>query len=362
MKTHMTRSLVPRLSVLAIALCAMAGCSDTPDNGKPEARTAYVASVRQATGDQRAYIGTVRATQRGQLSFPVSGKVSAVLVEPGDTVKKGQVLARLDSVPFAAQEASAAGDVARAQAALDEVQRRVERLNIAEKADALSPAEMTAAKAELAAALAAVRNARAQHELAGWSQGEATLRATFDGVVAARNIEVGQSVGQGAVAIQIDGAGRELSVAIPGASPLSVGQAVNLISGSDTVASKVLRVDGRVDAGGVRTAYIAVPEAATVGSTWSVKITESTEGPARLQVPFRAVLPSAVSGKGQVLRLAKDGKTTELAEVSLGQYHGDWIEVSGQISAGQRVVVAGAKAIRPGTQIKPVEMKLGSEQ
>ncbi|KAG0748733.1 hypothetical protein G6F24_015348 [Rhizopus arrhizus] len=83
---------------------------------------------------------------------------------------------------------------------------------------------------------------------------------------------------------------------------------------------------------------------------------------AALQVPFRAVLPSAVGGKGQVLRLAKDGKTTELAEVSLGQYHGDWIEVSGQISAGQRVVVAGAKAIRPGTQIKPVDMKMGSEQ
>ncbi len=362
MKTSMTRSLVPCISALSIALSAMTGCSGNEGSEKAEMRTAYVASVRPASGDQRSYIGTVRATQRGQLSFPVSGKVSAVLVEPGDVVRKGQVLARLDSVPFVAQEASAAGDVARAQAALDEIQRRVERLNIAEKADALSPAEMTAAKAELAAAAAAVRNARAQHELADWSQGEATLRATFDGVVASRNVEVGQSVGPGAVAIQIDGAGRELSVAVPGTSTLKVGQVVNLISGADTLASKVLRVDGRVDAGGVRTAYVAAPEAATVGSTWSVQITGVDAGPAKLQVPFRAVLPSSVDGKAQVLRLAKDGKTTELAEVSLGQYHGDWIEVSGQISAGQRVVVAGAKAIRPGTQIKPVEMKMGSEQ
>ena len=148
MKTHMTRSLVPRLSALAIALSVMTGCSDTPESAAPEARTAYVASVRQATGDQRAYIGTVRATQRGQLSFPVSGKVSAVLVESGDVVRKGQVLARLDPVPFAAQEASAAGDVARAQAALDEVQRRVERLDVAQKADALSPAEMVAPERE----------------------------------------------------------------------------------------------------------------------------------------------------------------------------------------------------------------------
>lgn len=100
MKTHMTWSLVPRLSALAIALSAMTGCSDTPESGTAEARTAYVASVRQAAGDQRAYIGTVRATQRGQLSFPVSGKVSAVLVEPGDVVRKGQVLARLDPVPL----------------------------------------------------------------------------------------------------------------------------------------------------------------------------------------------------------------------------------------------------------------------
>ncbi|KKD57255.1 hypothetical protein VM57_10300 [Stenotrophomonas maltophilia] len=54
--------------------------------------------------------------------------------------------------------------------------------------------------------------------------------------------------------------------------------------------------------------------------------------------------------QGSGASAGKDGKTTELAEVDLGQYHGDWIEVSGQISAGQRVVVAGAKAIRPGTQ------------
>jgi len=96
-----------------------------------------------------------------------------------------------------------------------------------------------------------------------------------------------------------------------------------------------------------------------VGATWSVQVTRSGQGPGHLQVPFRAVLASSVPGKGQVLRIGQDGTTTELAEVDLGAHHGDWIEVRGAVQRGQRVVIAGARAIAPGTRVKPVEMDQG---
>ena len=66
------------------------------------------------------------------------------------------------------------------------------------------------------------------------------------------------------------------------------------------------------------------------------------------------LMPLASAGQGQVLRLAADGRTTELADVTLGELHGDWIDVTRGLSAGERIVVAGAAAIRPGTLIKPV--------
>ncbi|MEG7474262.1 efflux RND transporter periplasmic adaptor subunit [Serratia marcescens] len=363
MKTFSTRSLALCLTSLVSMPVLLAGCG-SEDETAEAARPAFVIQARDAAGAGESFIGRVRATQRAELAFPVSGKVAAVLVEPGDVVRVGQVLARLDALPFSAQAAATAGDVVRAEAAFAEVQRRAERLEVARKADAVSPGETTAMAAELAAAHAQLRNARAQRDLAGWSQQQAVLRAPFNGFVAARNIEAGQAIGPGVPAMAIDGAGRELLVVVPGDIALKSGQEVLLRNGKTELVSRVLRVDGRLDVSGVRTAYLSVPDNATVGSTWSVAIRQGKDSDASAvaQVPLRAVIPAATAGRGQVLRLARDGRTTVLADVRLGELHGEWIDVTHGLAVGERVVVAGARAIRPGTIVEPVPFQPGTQQ
>lgn len=347
----------PRRAVLALALWPVLGlvaCTkDSPSASTESARPAYVVEVRNSGGDATGYIGEVRAQRRAELAFPVAGRVATVAVEVGDTVRAGQVLARLDLQPLKAQVAAAQGEVARAEAHAAEARQRAERVRRAHAAGATSGGEASSVQAELAAAEAALRAAGAQRDAATWSLEHATLRAPVPGVVATRLLEAGQAAGPGAPVLSIDGDGRELSLLLPAALPLKAGQSVMLRNAGSETPTRVLRVAGRLEAGGVRRVFLAVPESATVGSTWTVSLPGISNAQA-LRVPLRAVLPDDTAGSGRVLRLAKDGRTVEQVAVKLGALTGDAIEVTAGLTAGDRVVVAGAAGIRPGSLVKPV--------
>lgn len=350
------RPFLPRgafaLATLVPLAALLAACSSEPAPVALNVRPAFVVEARAGASDRVAWVGEVRAARRAELAFAVAGRVASVAVDVGDTVHAGQVLARLDAQPLRAQLTAAAGELARAQALRAEAQQRLQRLATAQQAGVASTAETGAVQAEAAAADAALRAAQAQLDLATWQLDQAVLRAPVDGVVGTRQLEPGQSAGPGAPGLAIDGAGRELAVLVPAARTLKPGQPVTLRQGDQTLPSRVLRTAARLEAGGVRRVFLAVPETAAVGSTWSVDI-EVPGGATALQVPLRAVLPAAEPGRGQVLRVAQDGRT-EAVVVMLGPLHGEWVEVDQGLAPHDRVVVAGAVAIAPGTVVAPV--------
>ena len=69
--------------------------------------------------------GTVKADQYSQLTFPSGGKVAAVYVKAGDTVKKGDLIASLDAVPLNAAYQQALNNRRNTQAAVDNVHDQV---------------------------------------------------------------------------------------------------------------------------------------------------------------------------------------------------------------------------------------------
>lgn len=345
----------------AASPASLAACSRTtpvaPDATPP--RPALVVPVRVSAGLGPAFVGEVRAVRRAEPGFAVNGVVADVLVRPGDSVRVGQVLARLDATPLLAQRQAAQAEEAKARALRDEARRRSARVDAAEAAGATSPGESGAARSELAAADAALRSASTQHELATWAWERATLRATIDGMVGARHVEPGQSVSAGTPAFAIDGTGRELAVLLPGQQRVSVGQAALVSRPGQSISARVLQVASRLDAGGLRRVHLSVPDDAAVGDTWAVQLTDPTR-PVALQVPARAVVRLAAPDQGSVLRLAADGVTVERATVSLGQWHQDAVEVLSGLSDKDRIVLAGASGIQPGTRVKPVDAALGA--
>jgi len=358
----------PRLALWLVASAvALGGCSPPPGPAMTESvRPAYVSQARPSRPAPIELMAEVRAAQRAELAFAVSGRVTQVLVQAGDTVRQGQVLAVLDAAPFQATLAASQGEVNRILAVQQELRERLERLRSAQQAGAARVGEVEALQAELNASQAMLSTARAQWATAQWSLEQSQLRATVAGHIGLRALELGQVITAGATVLSVDGPGRELSVWVPGSVRLQPGQTVTLAQpGAQAGSTRVLRVGSRQEAAGLTRAYLAAPEQAVIGSTWTVKLLhdasaqEATGGVA--EIPWRAVLPGRQEGQGQVLRLASDGKTVEQVDVQLGQAHGDWVQITRGLTQGDAVVVAGAAAIAPGSQVRPVPYPEGAQ-
>ena len=128
-----------------------------------------VATASTSTVEQTvSATGTVEPAQQDDLSFPVSGTVTAVKVAVGDVVKKGQLLAEIDDADLerAVEIAEANRDAAAAQ------------VDAAEDADDPSATQIASAKAQLATAKDKL--AAAQDDL-----DDAKLKAPFAGTIAA---------------------------------------------------------------------------------------------------------------------------------------------------------------------------------
>ncbi len=138
--------------------------------------------------------GLVAARYNADLSFKVGGVVSAVLVEDGARVKKGQVLARVDPT-----ELSAGAEQARRS--LDKAKRDLER------AKALF-AERTLARADLEGAETAAAIATSAHTAAAFNERHTVLVAPTDGIVERRLVEPGEVAAPGRPVVRFLGTQR----------------------------------------------------------------------------------------------------------------------------------------------------------
>lgn len=171
------RRLVLVLSLVVLASAA-AGAWLLLRGDEPAAATPTTATVGTQTLKQTVTAsGTLEAATTDQLSFDVSGTVTAVYVEPGDTVRAGQRLAALGHDVLQAQLDAARSELDAAEAA------RSEHL-----ADGSSEEQTSADEA-------AVRAAESGLEQAQEARADAVLRATSAGTVTAVGIEVGDSAG-----------------------------------------------------------------------------------------------------------------------------------------------------------------------
>lgn len=348
----------PATSVVAMlgVTWLLAACSPhEPPPAAPPARPVLVAQVQPAPLGGLAFAGEVRARERAELAFAVPGVVREVLVDVGATVRRGQLLARLDAAPQQAQLASSEAEGRRLQALLAEAQRREQRLQAARDSGAASEAEWTAVQAEVQAARAAVAAGQAQRTAAAWHQAQTELRATFDGRVVLRQLEIGQTVGAGAPVIGLQGRGRELWLVVPGSLPLATGQPLSMTGPSGNAEARVLQVSPRLETGGSRRVLLNVPDAWPAGEVVSVRLWPRDPAAQALMVPLRAVqTDTAHPTRGQVLRLPAGSQVPERVNVTLGALQGDQVEVLDGLKAGERVVLAGGQALMDGQPVTPV--------
>lgn len=125
------------------------------------------------------------AADKVELTTRVSGVVESVLVKPGQRVKKGAVLLRLDRTILQARLEEATADHARAQADEADAKREQGRAQELYDRTVSSTSELEAAELRYARAQAALSAALARRVIAQKNLADAELKAPFDGVVSA---------------------------------------------------------------------------------------------------------------------------------------------------------------------------------
>ncbi|HEX8794663.1 MAG TPA: efflux RND transporter periplasmic adaptor subunit [Polyangiaceae bacterium] len=138
--------------------------------------------------------GTLRADSESDVAADVSGKIVATYVERGQAVKRGQVLAIVDSRVAALAATAAEANAKVAQSQLEEARRECERVKHLLDTGAISQAEYDRQTAQCTSQQFSAEAAQAQQQSALKQAGDTNIRAPFDGFVGERYLSVGQYV------------------------------------------------------------------------------------------------------------------------------------------------------------------------
>lgn len=175
-------------SFLLIVLSLLMGCesSDETHHSRSDKALPSVRVIRfgeDQQDPQLSFTGTIQENRLVPIAFQVGGRATAVVVENGDTVGVGQILARLDTASLADAWRMAHAKFVQAQDAYD----RMKPLHDSGAVTAVQWVEMTANRAQ----------AEAMASLSRRNLDDALLRAPVGGIVIHRNLEVGQTVAPG---------------------------------------------------------------------------------------------------------------------------------------------------------------------
>ena len=353
-----------RRRLFSFALCALPlallGCGQhAQQDPRTQAPLVRAATVQGAGAVSRSFTGTVAARVQSDLGFRVSGKVLDRLVDTGQTVKRGQVLMRIDPVDLklaahAQQEAVAAAQARAKQTADDEVRYRDLR-----GTGAISASAYDQIKAAADAAEAQLRAAEAQADVARNASRYAELLADGDGVVVETLAEPGQVVNAGQVVVRVARAGpREAVVQLPETlrpAVGSTGQAALFGKEGVWVPTTLRQLSDAADrlTRTFEARYVLNGELANapLGATVTIRIPEgnsSAEG--GFQVPIGALFDA---GKGPGVWVI-GGEPSKVTWRPVGVEHLDdgGARVAGQLKQGDRIVALGAHLLREGERVR----------
>ncbi len=138
--------------------------------------------------------GTLAPRDQVDVGAEVSGRLDAVNVDFNDHVKKGEVLAQINTDQLRAQLSQAQASLAQAKATVIQDSQTLKRYRALLQHKAISPQDLDTAIANLARARASVKLAEAQAEQFTTQIAKATIRSPINGVVLDRKVEPGQTV------------------------------------------------------------------------------------------------------------------------------------------------------------------------
>ena len=345
-------------SLMLLCCITLMGCSKQKTEVEQEVPVVMVTQPSSLHLEQKSYAGEVQARQQTALAFRVAGQVTQRFADVGDRVKVGQVLATLDVQDAALQLNAARAQLESAQSAAkiasDELQRFQQLLPM----NAVSRSQYDAVKNQYQHAMAQLKQAQSNYAVSSNQTDYNQLRATKNGVITERNIEVGQVLAAGQVAYQlaIDGE-REVVIGVPeqAVAEIRVGQeaTVSLWSQPDSRFTGTVReISPAADQSRTFKVKVALREGnAQIQLGQSARVFLTRQANQGLYVPLSSV--SATGQQAFVLVLQADS-TVRQTPVTLGAYGRDSVPVLSGLQAQDYVVMGGVHLLRDRQKIRPI--------
>ncbi len=272
----------------------------------------------------------------------VGGEVVRLLIEEGDRVTEGQVLAELDGERLRLEMLSA-------KANLDQVRSEYERYTDLAARGLVSEAMFEGLQYDLEAL-------EARYKLARLNFGYSKIRAPIDGVISARDIKLGQSIDASEVAFRITDTSELLAyLQIPQAElgKFSPGQAATLTVDADpgtTYTATIARISPTVDVrNGTFRATASIDNASGAlapGMFARFSVAYDRHGDA-LVIPRAALVEE---DDRMSVYVVANGVVTRRA-IEVGIEAGNLVEVVGGLAGDEEVVVAGQSSLRDGSKV-----------
>ncbi len=368
---------MPRLPFISAALAAalaLAACDKPPAAPAPvRAVKLMTVAASAAVVEPPEYAGEVRAEVESRLGFRVAGKITGREVEPGQHVKKGQLLARLDARDYQLAADAAHAQVASALAQRDLAAADLERFSALRDKGFISSAELDRRSTALQAAESTLKQARAQLAAQGNQAGYTQLLADADGVVTGVDAEAGQVVAAGTPVVRLarDGA-RDVAFAVPEgqAQRLAVGQpvAVRLWAGDEKLTGRIREVAASPDpATRTYTVKAALQGQAAGSAPLGATAYVTPEGAANARTGTAVRLPTsalwqAADGQSAVWLFDAASGTVRQHAVQVSGMQGADVLIGSGLEAGMQVVASGVHALQQGQKVSIYKPKTGAEE
>jgi RND family efflux transporter MFP subunit len=305
--------------------------------------------------------GYLVANKQSKITPKISGKVVRINFDTGTKVRRGDVLAVLESTSVQAQ-------LDEAQASLNEAEREHARQSALWKQGVTSRALLDSAEAQLKAARARVQQIRINMQ-------DMVVRAPFDGTIATKNTEVGEvissvTMGQvagtlpaGAICTLVDLKTLEVEADV---SESSIGQlregqpaevTVDAFAGQKWkgVLRQIIPTADRAKAiVKVKVAIVDPAERLLPEMSASVSFLNNARTDAELREPARIWLPASaiVSGDGKRVAVLGADRRIALRPVTTGAVRDNRIEITSGLREGDRFVTTNPDALKNGQLVR----------
>jgi RND family efflux transporter MFP subunit len=285
------------------------------------------------------------------------GQVERVLVEPGQWVRAGQVLAIINRSVQTQQAAQLAAQIEVARADLRLAQNQLNRAQALVGRGFISAADLDQKRATRDAAAARVRVAEAQLGATRAQIGRLDVRAPTAGLVLSRSVEAGQVVGAGSPALFriAEGGQMELLARLPQAdlARLSVGVPVTVtpVGASQSYQGQVWQISPIIDPStrqGVVRILVPYNRDVRPGGFAAAEIRAGS-----MNAPLLPESAVQSDTRGNYVYVVGPDNKVERRDVRVGEVNDRGVAIASGLSGNERVVESAGAFLNPGQRVRP---------